>query len=77
MSYNGQMRKEKALFFIGLFILILPFLGFPNSWKTVMYMIIGIIIMYLAYLFYVEVKDRLAKNSIETKTFIDNISDEK
>ncbi len=71
------MRKEKALFFIGLFILILPFLGFPNSWKTVMYMIIGIIIMYLAYLFYVEVKDRLAKNSIETKTFIDNISDEK
>ncbi len=70
------MRKEKALFFIGLFILILPFLGFPNSWKTVLFVIIGTIIIYLAYLFYAEVKDRLARNSTETKTFIDNISDE-
>lgn len=70
------MRKEKGLFFVGFFILVLPFLGFPNSWKTVMFVIVGIIIIYLAYLFYIEVKDRLAKNSIETetKTFIDNIN---
>ncbi len=70
------MRKEKSLFIIGLWILILPFLGFPGSWKIVLFEITGIIIIYLAYLFYLEVKAHLDKNSNQTKSFIDNIKDE-
>jgi hypothetical protein len=67
------MRKEKTLFIIGLWVMILPFLGFPNSWRKVLFFITGLAMMYLAYLFYLEVKARLAKHEDHSKTFIDNI----
>lgn len=70
------MRKEKTLFIIGLWVAILSFLGFPNSWRKVLFLITGVSIMYLAYLFYLEVKVRLAKDVSNSKTFIDNIGDE-
>jgi hypothetical protein len=67
------MRKEKTLFIIGLWVTILPFLGFPNNWRKVLFLITGLAIMYLAYLFYLEVKVRLSKDSNNSKTFVDNI----
>ena len=73
-GYNGKMRKEKTLFIIGLWVIVLPFLGFPNSWRKVLFLITGVAIMYLAYLFYIEVKARLSKDVEHTKTFVDNIS---
>ncbi len=70
------MRKEKALFIIGFWVLILPFLGFPTSWRKTLYLITGIVIIYLAYLLYIEAKDNFSKNNKETKSFIDNINNE-
>ena len=67
------MRKEKALFILGLLVSILSFLGFPTAWKKVIFLILGFFIVYLAYLFYIEVKARLSKNTDQSKTFIDNI----
>ncbi len=67
------MRKEKTLFIIGLWVMILPFLGFPNSWRKVLFVITGFLIMYVSYLFYLEVKIRIANNSERSKTFVDNI----
>lgn len=71
------MRKEKTLLIIGLWVLVLPFLGFPSSWRAILYVITGISLIYLAYLFYLEAKSRLMKiNDNQTKTFIDNIEKE-
>lgn len=71
------MRKEKTLLIIGLWVLILPFLGFPSSWRSVLYVITGVSLIYLSYLFYLEAKSRLMKiNNNQTKTFIDNIEKE-
>lgn len=67
------MRKEKTLFIIGLWVIFLPFLGFPNLWRKILFVITGFLIIYIAYLFYIEVKIRLAKNSERSKTFVDNI----
>jgi hypothetical protein len=67
------MRKEKALFIIGLWGIVLPFLGFTNNWRKVLFFITGLAIVYLAYLFYLEVKNRLSKDSSHSKTFVDNI----
>ena len=67
------MRKEKTLFIIGLWIAILPFLGFPINMRKVLFLLTGLAIMYLAYLFYLEVKVRLAKDVNQSKTFVDNI----
>jgi len=72
------MRKEKTLFMIGLWVIVLPFLGFPSLWRVVLFVITGIALIYLAVLFYGEAKLRLSKNgdNNETKTFVDNISNE-
>lgn len=67
------MRKEKTLFVLGLWIAVLPFLGFPNTWRKVLFVITGFCVMYLAYLFYLEVKIRLVKEIERSKTFVDNI----
>ncbi len=68
------MRKEKTLFIIGLWVIILPFLGFTNIWRQILFTISGLAIIYLAYLFYLEYKSRSKKEEvIHNHTFIDNI----
>jgi len=73
MRYNGEMRKEKTLLIIGLWVALLSFLGFPSNWRKILFLITGLAIMYLAYLFYLEVKARLSKDINHSKTFVDNI----
>jgi hypothetical protein len=73
MSYNGDMRKEKTLLIIGIWVAILPFLGFPNTFRKILFVLTGLALMYLAYLFYLEYKARLLKMSNQSKTFVDNI----
>ena len=70
------MRKERTLFLIGLWVVILPFLGFPNSWREVFFVITGLAIIYLAYLFNLEAKARLPKSDNNSQTFVDNVSNE-
>jgi len=67
------MRKEKTLFVIGIWVAILPFLGFPNSFRRVLFLITGLALMYLAYLYYIEVRVRLLKNTNHSRTFVDNM----
>lgn len=67
------MRKEKTLFIIGLWVIILPFLGFTNMGRKILFLITGLAIIYLAYLFYLEYKLRISKDTTHNKTFIDNI----
>ncbi len=67
------MRKERTLFVIGILVVVLPFSGFPQTWREVFFVIIGLALICLAYLFYNETKRRVLKNTTESKTFIDNI----
>jgi len=67
------MRKERTLFIIGVWVAILPYLGFYESWRKVLFVITGIGLVYLAYLFYSEAKARLEKDDNKVKSFIDNI----
>jgi len=36
------MIQRKRTFFLGIFIFLLPFLGFPSSWKTIFLVIAGL-----------------------------------
>jgi len=67
------MRKEKTLLIMGLWVIVLPFLGFPSLWRAILFVITGIFLVYLSYLFYAETKARLPKEENETKVFVDNI----
>lgn len=66
------MRKERTLLIIGIIVMILPFLGFPNNWRKIFFVIIGFALVYLSYLFYKQVKARQPNNN-QSKTFVDNI----
>lgn len=70
------MRKERTLFIIGLITCMLPFLGFPSGWRDALFVIIGISLVYLSYLFYIETKERITRLSKDdsSKVFIDNVN---
>jgi len=73
LSTSNGMRKEKTLLIIGIWVAILPFTGFPNTFRKILFVLTGLALMYLAYLFYLEYKARLAKDADHCKTFVDNI----
>ncbi len=67
------MRKERTLFIMGFWVALLPFLGFPNNWRKILFIITGLLLIYLSYLFYLETKRRLRKASSDTGNFVDSM----
>lgn len=67
------MRKERALLIIGVWVAILSYLGFPQDWRRILYIVTGLLIVYLANLFYFEAKERITKNGNHSKSYVDNI----
>lgn len=43
------MSRESLIFLIGLVIFLMPFTGFPNEWKEIVYMAAGILLLLLGY----------------------------
>jgi hypothetical protein len=70
------MRKEKTLFIIAIWVAILPYLGFYESWRKLLFIITAVGIFYLAYLFNIEARARINKEENRIKSFVDNISNE-
>jgi hypothetical protein len=62
------MRKIRALLGVGIWVTVLPYLGFPASWKSVLFTLSGFGLIYLSFLLYRESK------SGEKKAF-DNFSE--
>ena len=65
------MSKVKILLFSGIFISILPYLGFPFALKSLLISLCGLEIIYLSYIFYGENKE---KTKTEEEVF-DNFSE--
>lgn len=42
------MSKDTILFLAGLGVAVLPFLGFPNSWRTPLFVALGVLIIGVA-----------------------------
>jgi len=64
------MYKARILLILGTWVAILPYLGFPYSWKSVLFTLTGLGLIYFSYLMY---KDYKTKENQE-KTF-DNFSE--
>jgi hypothetical protein len=50
------MSKARMLLILGLWIAILPYLGFPYLWKSILFTISGLGLIYMSYAFYKEGK---------------------
>ena len=65
------MRKAYTFLVLGIWLAILPHLGFPYSWKDILTTLSGLGLVYVSYTFYRESK---VKENREEKTF-DNFSE--
>lgn len=67
------MSKARILLILGIWVAILPYLGFPYSWKDILTSLSGLGLVYVSFLLYKESKTKEVK---EEKTF-DNFSENK
>lgn len=56
------MRRAKILLALGVWAAVLPFLGFPYSYKNVLFSLTGLGLVYFSYNFYKENKKSEVKN---------------
>jgi hypothetical protein len=67
------MRKIKIILVLGIWTAILPYLGFPDSWKTVLFSLTGFGFIFLSYLLY---KDNKTKKDFKTfDSFKENVEE--
>ena len=60
------MRRERILLLLGLWVAVLPYLGFPYFWKNIFLTISGMALVYLSILYYYETEKN---GDRKTKTF--------
>jgi len=79
MKYNVAMKKARILLTLAVWVAVLPYLGFPYSWKNILFTITGLVLAYLAYDLYKEykinmkdIKEEIFDNFSENKDFNEN-----
>ncbi len=65
------MFKSRLILILGTWLAVLPYLGFPSSWRNVLTTLSGLGFMYISFMLYQEFKKKEAK---EEKVF-DNFSE--
>ncbi len=66
---NGmKYTQEKTIIGGGIWLIVLPYTGFPSSWKTVLTLLTGILFTYIGSLQYKRAKEGDHSSRIETKT---------
>ena len=68
-----NMSKSKQFLTIGIWVAILPFLGFPINIKNILFVLTGYLLIYMIYCMYLEskknVKEKKANNFSENIDF--------
>ena len=59
------MRKARVLLILGIWITILSYLGFPYSWKDVLFTLSGLVLIYFSYNIYKESKEKNTKKTFD------------
>lgn len=70
------MRIARILLILGIWVAILPYLGFPYFWKSILFSATGLVIVYFGYLLFREARaasagERAFDNFSENKDFDD------
>lgn len=69
------MRKARILLILGIWVTILPYLGFPYSWKDVLFTLSGIVLVFLSYLLYRDYKEGNQKKTFDNFSENSNFSE--
>lgn len=66
------MQTARTLLILGIWIALLPYLGFPLFWKNILMSISGFVLIYIAYGLYVKIKLALDKKKRKFDNFSEN-----
>jgi len=70
------MSKETWIVVLGIVVAVMPFLGFPGSWKIIIYIVLGLAIAALALLLQFrkssEVRSSLSESGRRTDSYVEN-----
>ena len=44
------MSKEMGVIALGLFVAVVPYLGIPGSWKTIIFVVAGLLVAFIGFL---------------------------
>lgn len=66
------MKRVKAIFFLGLWVVLLPYLGFPHAIKNILFVLSGISLMAIAFLIYKGIKKNKPKVKVSFENFSEN-----
>jgi hypothetical protein len=58
------MQKARTFLILGIWVAILPYLGFPYAWKNIIFTLTGLVIMFFSYVLYKEYKIKETKQKI-------------
>lgn len=70
MGYTADMSKEVSVILLGLFTALVPYLGLPGSWRTILLVITGLCIATLGFFLRREVLSRGGTHRADF--FVDN-----
>jgi len=66
------MKKAWTLLVLGVWVAILPFLGFPYSWQGVLISLTGLALIYLSFVLYKEFRNKQENEDEKFDNFSEN-----
>ena len=68
------MRKARTFLILGIWVAVLPYLGFPQSWKNILFSLSGLCLAYLGYIMRQDEKGSVdaSKDDNDFGTFKEN-----
>ncbi len=68
------MSKNKIILILGILVAIMPWLGFPSSWKDVFYFLAGAVMVIVAVIGHSRRRSALSigKTEVVTEVFVEN-----
>ena len=70
------MTKETGLIILGSIVALTPFIGIPGSWKTIIFIIVGILIAVFGFLLrlhrIIQLRNMLSKKGRQADSYVEN-----
>ncbi|MCX6756309.1 MAG: hypothetical protein NTX85_03140 [Candidatus Nomurabacteria bacterium] len=66
------MRKERILLIAGILIVILPYLGIPDFFRSLLISILGLVVFFVGYRFHFIASNKMKNDDSIMKPFLDS-----
>ncbi len=67
------MSKETAVIALGLWVMVMPYLGVPRAWLTALMILTAVLLIILGFLMRAEVLSRTARHTSQHHPFVEEM----